>query len=155
MFKKLICLPFALTLLGCTSTPHVDKASCKETLLNYVNLRDTGSQADYQALFSQDATFSIPALSLHLVGAETIAERQQQAIQKFKTMHMMTSVDVQAIQNDEARAESYFILYQQERDKVDAPKTVINGKYTDKLRVLEGKCLIQDRQVDIIRKENW
>ncbi|WMN61790.1 nuclear transport factor 2 family protein (plasmid) [Pseudoalteromonas xiamenensis] len=155
MFKKLISLPFVLTLLGCTATPHVEIASCKETLLSYVNLRDNGSRADYQALFSQDATFSIPALSLHLVGAETIAERQQQAIQKFKTMHMMTTVDVLPIQNEEAHAESYFILYQQERDKVDAPKTVINGKYTDKLRVFEGKCLIQDRQVDIIRKENW
>ncbi|ODB34788.1 hypothetical protein BB427_03430 [Pseudoalteromonas sp. BMB] len=141
---------------GCmTTNPSSEQRLCETTLHNYIKYRDSDSAQAYQSVFTQDATFSIPALNINITGAEEITIRQQQAIKTTKSMHMITSADIQPIEANKFIANSYFVLYQQPKSQSDAPITVFNGVYEDELKVIDGRCLINHRLVNVIKKETW
>ncbi|QZO14842.1 nuclear transport factor 2 family protein [Pseudoalteromonas piscicida] len=141
---------------GCmTTNPSSEQRLCETTLHNYIKYRDSDSAQAYQSVFTQDATFSIPALNINITGAEEITIRQQQAIKTTKSMHMITSADIQPIEANKFIAKSYFVLYQQPKSQSDAPITVFNGVYEDELKVINGRCLINHRLVNVIKKETW
>ncbi|QUI61351.1 hypothetical protein GSF04_02105 [Pseudoalteromonas sp. A22] len=146
----------ACVMSGCmTTNPSSNQRLCETTLHNYIKYRDSGSAQEYQSVFTQDATFSIPALNINITGAEEITIRQQQAIKTTKSMHMITSADIQPIEANKFIAKSYFVLYQQPKSQSDAPITVFNGVYEDELKVIDGRCLINHRLVNVIKKETW
>ncbi len=141
---------------GCmTTNPSSEQRLCETTLHNYIKYRDSNSAQAYQSVFTQDATFSIPALNINITGAEEITIRQQQAIKTTKSMHMITSADIQPIEANKFIAKSYFVLYQQPKSQSDAPIAVFNGVYEDELKVINGRCLINHRLVNVIKKETW
>ncbi|MEJ6476966.1 nuclear transport factor 2 family protein [Pseudoalteromonas piscicida] len=156
--KSLTVLTIALLFtVGCnsTTTPDINIQRCEETLQNYVKYRDAQSAANYRGVFTDNATFTIPALKIHLVSADEITQRQQQAIKRTKSMHMMTYMDIHRIKANQYSAKSYFILYQQPANQPNAPTTIFNGVYDDELVLKNSECLIQSRRVNVIKKTTW
>ncbi|RRS09189.1 hypothetical protein EAG18_07030 [Pseudoalteromonas sp. J010] len=142
---------------GCTSTQpnNIHLKNCEKTLQEYITYRDAQSAADYRSVFTDNATFTIPALKISLTGADDIVLRQQQAISKTKSMHMMTSANIKHIKSNLYEANSYFVLHQQAIGQPHAPTTIFNGTYEDILIVQNSRCLIKSRQVNIIKKQVW
>jgi 3-phenylpropionate/cinnamic acid dioxygenase small subunit len=129
---------------------------CITTLENYVTLRDNGDSKAYGMLFTEAASFSIPALNIEMKGADQIALRQSQAQSEFKTQHMLTDIQLSTREIPErVYAESRFILIQQPKNSDSKDKTVFNGKYLDELLLVKGKCLIDKRKVVIINRDTW
>ena len=153
MYKVLITLPLTLILLGCQVNQHNTGAiaNCEETLMKYPQYRDKGPIKSYQSLFTQDATFSVPKLNIALKGNDAIAARVETALINKKSIHMITSMNVQRSNRNTLTNRSHFILYLKDKHKHAAQTQIINGRYEDELVVDSNKCYIKQRHVIIDR----
>ncbi|BBN83681.1 hypothetical protein PA25_36660 [Pseudoalteromonas sp. A25] len=116
-----------------------------------MQLRDKGPIEDYQALFTQNATFNIPKLNIALTSSAQIAQRAAQAIKNKKTIHMITSTDIQASGQSALSSTAHFILYMSDKNDLSAATKIFNGRYIDSLIIDKGRCLIANRNVLIDR----
>ncbi|KAF7764168.1 hypothetical protein PCIT_b0090 [Pseudoalteromonas citrea] len=153
MFKVLVTLPLAVFLLGCQVNQHNPSlaASCEEVLMKYPQYRDKGPIRDYQGLFTQDATFLVPKLNIALEGNEAIAARVKTALVNKKSIHMITSMDVQPMGKNIFTNRSHFVLYLKDKNNHTAPTRIFNGRYEDELIIESNQCYIKKRHVVIDR----
>ncbi|CAH9061524.1 hypothetical protein PSECIP111951_02507 [Pseudoalteromonas holothuriae] len=154
--KALFITTLLLAIIGCKNTttpPSIAVKSCEKTILNYIKFRDNGPIKDYQALFTQDATFNIPKLNVSLSSNKQIADRAAQAMLSNKTIHMITSMHIEPNSMNTLSSTAHFILYM--IDKKDKQKTtkIFNGRYVDSLLLDNGRCFIQTRKVLIDRMD--
>ncbi|WP_440056818.1 nuclear transport factor 2 family protein (plasmid) [Pseudoalteromonas sp. T1lg65] len=152
-----IMVLFLVLLGGCSSSSNkqINFSACQKTIENYVIYRDKGSSEQYQSLFTPDAKFTIPALNISLAGSDTITQRQQAALNNFKTTHMITNVRFTPLADDKVNAESYFVLFRKPLNSTQQSMSVFNGKYVDTLVLTDDGCLIEARHVEIFKKDEW
>lgn len=154
VFKSLIL--FCISLLFISFSSLATTTLCLKTLEDYVKLRDANDSQSYKLLFTEMATFTIPALDVSIEGADQIAQRQATAVSAFKTQHMLTDVNIYTgSKAGSFTAESRFILIQKPRSTENSEKIIFNGKYVDELVLIKGKCLIEKRNVEIISRDTW
>ncbi|WP_158678284.1 nuclear transport factor 2 family protein [Pseudoalteromonas sp. T1lg23B] len=126
---------------------------CEKTVHDYIQYRDLGPVENYQALFTDDATFSVPKLNIALSSSEAIANRAKNALMNKKSIHMITSTHIQQLSQNSYSNVAHFILHLSDKNTPDAQKKIFNGRYVDTLIVDNGKCLIKTRDVLIDRMD--
>ncbi|NOU52278.1 SnoaL-like domain-containing protein [Pseudoalteromonas sp. JBTF-M23] len=151
-----LTIPLMLVLGGCQSTSPSSETSialCEKTIIDYVQFRDQGPIENYQALFTKDATFNIPKLSVALSSNEQIAARAKHAMANKKTIHMITSTAITPNAQGQLSSTAHFILYMSDKNNTSTPTKVFNGRYVDRLVLENDRCLIKNREVIIDRMD--
>ncbi|MBQ4860658.1 nuclear transport factor 2 family protein [Pseudoalteromonas sp. MMG013] len=152
MLRTLFICSLAIVLGGCQiSQKDRSVTLCEDVLMKYPQHRDKGPVRDYQALFTEDATFSVPKLNISLQGSDAIANRVRSALITKKSIHMITSMNITPSSKNSLTAQSHFILYLTSLEDHTQPMKVFNGRYEDQLVIKSGQCYIQRRNVLIDR----
>lgn len=154
MQKTLLLFIITMTLGGCQLSPNINNVSiCETQLMKYPQYRDKGPVENYRDLFTSDASFTVPKLNIDLNGHSEISTRVAAALAKNKSIHMITSMNVQPITNSLLTNRSHFILYLSSLEDKTAPTRIFNGRYEDQLVMESGRCYIKSRNVIIDRMD--
>lgn len=123
--------------------------ACEETILAYTKLRDNGPIKEYGELFTPEAKFQVKKMNILLQGRDEITKRLESALKSTKTLHVITSVNVEQISDNTYKSHSNFTLNLQKLPQHQFPSTVIKGHYDDLLEFDGKRCMIVSRQVII------
>ena len=151
--KYFVFLISIFYLIGCNtndSSSYMGNIQyCKKTILDYSKFRDKGPASEYGKLFSKDATFVAPDLNINLKSRHQLEKRLKKSLKKNSSLHIMTSVNLKAINANEMEGETFFLIYL--NGKSNSIKKVLSGRYEDILEVKGKKCFIKNRMVHIDR----
>ncbi|MCF6437090.1 nuclear transport factor 2 family protein [Pseudoalteromonas sp. MMG022] len=155
--KQLTLSIIALFILTACKTTHTVNDShiklCEKTIHDYIQYRDLGPIEQYQALFTADATFSVPKLNIALNTSEAIANRAKKALMTKKSIHMITSTNIKQLSQNTYSNVSHFVLHLSDKNTPNAKRKIFNGRYVDTLIIQNDQCLIKTRNVLIDRMD--
>lgn len=123
--------------------------ACEQTILDYPELRDNGPVKEYGELFTQEALFEVKKMNILLQGRDQISKRLEGALKSSETLHVITSVNIEALSEHSYKSYANFTINLQRLPQQQFPSITIKGHYDDLLEFDGKRCRIVSRQVNI------
>ena len=127
--------------------------ACEQTILAYPALRDNGPIKEYGELFTSEALFQVKKMNILLQGRDAITKRLEGALKSTKTLHVITSVNIDQISDNTYKSYANFVINLQKLPRQEFPSITIKGHYDDLLEFDGKRCMIVSRQVNIESQE--
>lgn len=123
--------------------------ACEKIIRAYPALRDNGPIKEYGELFTQEALFQVKKMNILLQGRDEITKRLESALKSTKTLHVITSVNIDQVSDNTYKSNANFTINFQKLPQQQFPSITIKGYYDDLLEFDGKRCMIVSRQVII------
>lgn len=153
MNRGLFCLLTVASLFmpACHYTgdkPHMI-VLCTSTVNAYAHARDELDKETFSALFSENAKNEIAGN--RTIGRHAITNEMLLRGEGKNTLHIMGSINVTPLSNNRAIGSSYADVFSINTDTVPpASKHLALVKYVDEYELINEKCLIKSRKMEIL-----
>jgi hypothetical protein len=127
--------------------------ACEQVVKHYAYYRDRLDYEGYGKLFTTDAVLLFPG-GMRYQGRDAIVEALRERGPQTVTRHLVTAVKIIPNDNTTATGTSYVLVYGYPAGpEITEPVTVkgysLVGEYRDAFRMVDGECLIQQRELII------
>ncbi len=125
-------------------------AAVNDTILDYAEYVDTCEPAKWAALFCSDGVFDEGTI---VQGRENLDRHVRKLLRLFTaTSHHMSNIRVKRTAEETATATSYVYAWHR---KTDGDDFEVWGRYSDELRVEDGKWRFATRRVEMFGSRGW
>lgn len=150
-----MCTAIGAFVTSASAAPEAPRAAiiaaCTETINQYAHYRDQLDAERYGDLFTEDAVFVFPGLTL--TGREAIAKRIRDDDGTITSRHLTGSIVVTIDANQTITARSYIHVYQAATPASPGPIPAgkyILGEYHDVMRMTDAGCKIARRDTVVV-----